>query len=132
MTATMTEFSIIPSEYSIFVGIDVDKRSLSITLYDHEKKIRSLTMPNNAEKLINYTRNHFPDKQVAFAYEVGPTGYGLYDGLTESGYKCLVVNPSSVPTPPGSRVKTNRIDSKRIGKALRGGELKSVRVPSKK
>lgn len=132
MTAMMAEFSIIPLEYDIFVGIDVDKRSLSITLYDHEKKIRSLTMPNNTEKLINYTRNHFIDKQVAFAYEVGPTGYGLYDSLTEAGYKCLVVNPSSVPTPPGSRVKTNRIDSKRIGEALRGGELKSVRVPSKK
>lgn len=36
-------------------------------------------MPNNAEMLINYTKNHFTGKRAAFAYEAGPTGYGLYD-----------------------------------------------------
>lgn len=132
MAASDSFFSIVPLEYDIFIGMDVDKRSVAITTYNHEEKIRSLKMPNSAEKIINYTRNHFPNERVAFAYEVGPTGYGLYDKLTEARYKCLVVNPSSVPTPPGSRVKTNRLDSKQIGQELRGGELKSVRVPSMK
>src|SRR5262249_23677254 len=43
---------------------------------------------------------------------------------------CLVVAPSMVPTAPGQRVKTNRLDSKKLSTALRGGELKSIYIPS--
>ena len=132
MTASRSSFEIVPLEYDIFVGMDVDKRSVAVTVYDHEKKVDCFKTSNNTGKIINYARKHFPDKRVAFAYEVGPTGYGLYDQLTEAGYRCLVVSASSVPTPSRSRVKTNRLDSKRISKALRGGNLKGVRVPSTK
>jgi len=132
MTASKSSFNIIPLEYDIFVGMDVDKRSIAVTVYDHNGKVDSFKTSNSAVKIINYARKHFAEKRVAFAYEVGPTGYGLYDQLTEAGYKCLVVSSSSVPTPSRSRVKTNRLDSQRIAETLRGGELKSVRVPSKK
>lgn len=37
-----------------------------------------------------------------------------------------------VPTPAGSRVKTNRIDSIHLATSLRGGQLKGIRVPSRK
>lgn len=36
-----------------------------------------------------------------------------------------------VPTAPGKRVKTNRIDGLKLSIALRGGELQSVHVPSR-
>jgi transposase len=35
-----------------------------------------------------------------------------------------------VPTAPGQRVKTNRLDSKKLANGLRGGELSSIHVPS--
>ena len=125
-------WTITPLDYDIFFGLDVDKKSIAITIVDHEQKIKSIKMPNNAEMLINYTKKHYFDKRVAFAYEAGPTGYGLYDHLSQSGYTCLVVTPSMVPTPAGSRVKTNRIDSIRLATSLRGGQLNSIRVPSRK
>lgn len=125
-------WNIVPLEFDIFIGLDVDKKSISITTFDHQQKLRSLKIPHDVEAIIHYTKRHFANKRVAFAYEVGPTGYRLYDKLTEVGYRCLVVHPSGVPTPSSSRVKTNRLDSVRLGKALRGGELKSVRVPSSK
>lgn len=37
-----------------------------------------------------------------------------------------------VPTAPGQRVKTNRLDSKKLSVSLRGGELKSIHVPAPK
>lgn len=132
MTATGSPFNIVPLEYDVFIGMDVDKKSVAATIYNHEKKIGTFNTSYNSEKIINYARKHFPDKQVALTYEVGPTGYGLYDKLTEAGYKCLVISASSVPTPARSRVKTNRLDSDYIAKALRGGELNGVRVPSPK
>jgi transposase len=68
---------------------------------------------------------------VAFVYEAGPTGFGLYDDLVASNQLCLVVAPSMVPTAPGQRVKTNRLDGKKLSLGLRGGELRSIHVPSR-
>lgn len=119
-----------PSEYDIFAGLDVDKTSMAVTFAERQQMIRSLRIPAQAECLLGYVRRHFPEQKIAFAYEAGPTGYGLYDRLTAAGYPCLVVAPSMVPTAPGQRVKTNRLDSQKLVTGLRGGQLRSIRVPS--
>lgn len=120
----------IPRDYDIFMGLDVDKTSIAITWTDHQHLGASLRLPAVTENLLHYTRRHFPGQRVAFAYEAGPTGYGLYDQLTAQGYRCLVVAPSMVPTPPGQRVKTNRLDSQKLSTSLRGGQLRSIHVPA--
>ena len=120
----------IPTEYDIFAGLDVDKRSISVTFTNHQGFIRSLRMPYSVEQLLNHVRKHFADQKVAFAYEAGPTGYGLYDGLVAQAYACLVAAPSMIPKAPGQRVKTNRLDSRNLSENLRGGQLKSIHVPS--
>jgi transposase len=87
-------------------------------------------MPYSAEHLINHVRKHFGDQKVAFAYEAGPTGYGLYDGIVAQGYRCLIAAPSMIPRAPGQRVKTNRLDGVSLSENLRGGQLKSIHVPT--
>ena len=120
----------VPTDYDVFAGLDVDKRSISVTFTNHQGFIRSLRMPYNVEHLLNYVRKHFTDQRVAFAYEAGPTGYGLYDGLKAQAYRCLIASPSMIPKAPGQRVKTNRLDSRGLSENLRGGQLKSIHVPS--
>jgi transposase len=120
----------IPRNYDVFAGLDVDKKSISVTFTDHQGSLKSLNMPYNVEHLVNYVRKHYGDKKVAFAYEAGPTGYGLYDGLEAQAYKCLIASPSMIPKAPGQRVKTNRLDSRGISENLRGGQLKSIHIPS--
>jgi len=120
----------IPRDYDVFAGLDVDKRSLSVTFTNHQGLIRSLRMPYGVEYLVNHVRRHFPDQKMAFAYEAGPTGYGLYDGLVAQAYRCLIASPSMIPKAPGQRVKTNRLDSRGLSENLRGGQLKSIHVPS--
>src|SRR5215510_3460005 len=124
------EKSFIPADYDVFVGLDVDKRSIAVTFIDHQGFIKSLRMPYSAEHLVNHVHKHFSDKKVAFAYEAGPTGYGLYDGLVAQAYPCLIAAPSMIPRAPGQRVKTNRLDSRGLSESLRGGQLKSIHVPS--
>jgi transposase len=126
----MREKTFIPQDYDVFGGLDVDKRSISVTFMSHQGFIRSLHMPYSAEHLVNHVRRHFPNQKVAFAYEAGPTGYGLYDGIVSEGYRCLIVSPSMIPRAPGQRVKTNRLDSRGLSENLRGGQLKSIHVPS--
>lgn len=120
----------IPQDYDVFAGLDVDKRSLSVTFTNHQGVIRSLRMPYSVAHLLNHVRKHFGDQKVAFAYEAGPTGYGLYDGLVAHAYPCVIAAPSMIPKAPGQRVKTNRLDSLGLAENLRGGQLRSIHVPS--
>jgi len=117
-------------QYDIFSGLDVDKKSITVTYADSQQILCSLRVPYEARHLIAYVRKHFADRRVIFAYEAGPTGYGLYDGLTAAGFPCLIAPASMIPVAPGQRVKNNRLDSKKIAIALRNGELKSIHVPS--
>jgi transposase len=119
-----------PTDYEVFAGLDVDKRSISVTFTHHQGFIRSLRMPYSVEHLVSHVRKHFADQKVVFAYEAGPTGYGLYDGLVAQAYPCLIASPSMIPRAPGQRVKTNRLDSRGLSENLRGGQLKSIHVPS--
>jgi transposase len=130
MTIQSRVSTFIPRNYEIFTGLDVDKGSIAMTFANHNGLLRSLRLPYSSEQLLNYVRKHFPQQQVAFVYEAGPTGFGLYDDITAAGHPCLVVAPSMVPTAPGQRVKTNRLDGKKLAIALRGGELRSIHVPS--
>ena len=66
--------SFIPRDYDVFSGLDVSKKSMSVTFTNHQGFIRSLNMPHKAEPLLRYVRKHF----ATFVYEAGPTGYGLH------------------------------------------------------
>jgi len=131
MTGQTQVSRFIPSDYDIFAGLDVDKRSIAMTVCDHKTLIKSQRLPYSSAQLLNYVGKHFPGQRVAFVYEAGPTGFGLHDDLTANHHTCLVVAPSMVPTAPGQRVKTNRIDSRKLSLGLRGGELRSIHVPSR-
>lgn len=122
--------SFIPRDYEIFGGLDVDKKSMAVTFTDHGSMQKSFKLPYSASQLLSYTRKHFPGQRVAFVYEAGPTGFGLHDELTAANHPCLVVSPAMVPTAPGQRVKTNRLDSKKLSEGLRGGQLRSIHVPT--
>ena len=91
----------IPRDYDVFAGLDVDKKSISVTFTDHQGLLKSMRMPYSVDHLVNHVRKHYGDKKVAFAYEAGPTGYGLYDGLVAQQYPCLIASPSMIPKAPG-------------------------------
>jgi transposase len=67
--------------------------------------------------------------RLAFCYEAGPTGYGLYRQITDLGHECIVVAPSLIPKKAGDRVKTNRRDALGMVTQFRAGELTAVWVP---
>jgi len=120
---------VVVREWDLFVGLDVDKSSMLVNVSDREAVIRSVTMPYDSKNLLSFIDNSYSGKRVAFAYEAGPTGFGLYDALVGAGHSCLVVSPGSVPDAPNNRVKTNRLDAKKLAKLLAGGQLRGIRVP---
>jgi transposase len=130
MTIQRIACKFIPRDYDVFAGLDVDKKSMSVVFADHQGALRALRMAHQATPLLNYVRKHYPGQRVAFAYEAGPTGFGLYDELVGQDYTCVVVAPSKVPRAPGERVKTNRLDSRKLAENLRGGQLHGIHVPT--
>ncbi|MBI5410722.1 MAG: IS110 family transposase, partial [Nitrospirae bacterium] len=126
----MSTQTFVPRDYDVLAGLDVDKRSISVTFTDHQGLSRSIRIPYRVEHLLHYVGQHFAGQKVAFAYEAGPTGDGLHDGLVAHGAPCLVASPSMIPRAPGQRVKTNRLDSRGLSENLRGGQLKSIHVPA--
>jgi transposase len=126
-TAQKTNF--IPRDYDVFAGLDVDKRSMSVTFTDQGTMRRAIRLPYGGSPLLSYTRKHFPGQRIAFVYEAGPTGFGLHDELTAAGHPCLVGSPSMVPSVARKRVKTNRLDANKLSEGLRGGQLRGIHVP---
>ncbi len=125
-----TEIRIDPREYDLFVGMDVDKKQISNSVFDHGAFKKTVRMVNEPKTLMSYVKRNYAGKRIAFAYEAGPTGYKLHDEIKKAGYPCLVLPSSMIPRIAGSRVKTNRMDSMKIGISLRGGELRGIRVPT--
>ena len=67
--------------------------------------------------------------KLAFCYEAGPCGYGLYRQIASLGHEGVVVAPSLVPTCSGDRVKTDCRDAVTQASLFRWGELTAVWVP---
>jgi len=64
-----------------------------------------------------------------FCYEAGPCGYSLQRQLVSMGAKCIVAAPSLIPKAPGDRVKTDRLDARKLANMLMWGQLTPVWVP---
>ena len=119
----------VPKEFDIFIGIDVDQKSFSFTVKNHDTMNNSYKIPASPENLYQHIRNRYNTKRVICAYEVGVTGYYLHDYLTSKNIRCLMVPPPSIPKAGNDRTKNNRLDSERISQHLKNGDMKPIRVP---
>ena len=61
-------------------------------------------------------------------YEASYIGFTLQRDLTENGYVCEVV-PTSIPSPRGKSIKTDRIDASQLAHYYANGLLTVVSVP---
>jgi transposase len=119
----------------IFVGIDVHRDNWHVTLLTEGVEIFSGSIPGKWDalrRLVERYRDCWSSRSCLEAvYEAGYFGFGLYDNLTQWGASCIVTPPSKILREQGNRVKTDRLDSRRLAYLLSKGLLKEVWVPSK-
>ena len=116
-----------------YVGLDVHKDTIAVAIAKPGRgEAWSYGVIDNSEasvkRLLDKLAAKF-DGSLAFCYEAGPCGYGLYRRIIASGHRCLVAAPSLMPRRPGDRVKTDRRDALNLARLHRGGELTAVWVP---
>lgn len=69
---------------------------------------------------------------IECGYEAGCLGYSLYHQLTNAGVKCVILAPTTMLTPQGTRVKTDARDANMIAQCLCYGGYHAVHVPTAK
>ena len=115
-----------------YIGLDDSKDRIDVAVAEagREGEVRSYgSIPNSPEGVRKLVRQLGRPRELSFAYEAGPCGYGLYRELRALGAECLVAAPSKTPRRPGERVKTDERDAVTLARLHRAGELQPVWVP---
>ena len=114
----------------IYVGLDIHKKSWSVSIYSEHSEHKTFTQPPAVDKLVYYLRRHFPGATYHSVYEAGYSGFWIHDQLRQQGVRCVIVNPGDVPTKGKERAgKTDRVDCRKLARGLRSGELEGIYVP---
>jgi transposase len=117
----------------VFVAFDTSKlrNAVAVAEAGRSGEVRFLgeidNTPAATGKLVRKLAEKY--ERLAFCYEAGPTGYGLYRQIASLGHDCMVVAPSLIPKKAGDRVKTNRRDALDLARQLRANQLTAVWVP---
>jgi len=121
-------------EQELFIGLDVHDKQWNISVLGREKEhIKGKTVVPNGKSLKVFLDKHFSYTKVLLAYEAGFCGFSVCRSLQKEGIETIVVNPADIPTSDkDSKQKTDSHDSLKIAKALRGGLLEGIYVPTEK
>jgi transposase len=116
-----------------YVAFDTSKETIAVAIAASARRgeVRFFgaiaSRPEAVRKLVEkLAKKH---ARLAFCYEAGPTGYGLYRQIRRLGHPCLVAAPSMVPVRPGGHIKTDRRDATTLASLFRAGELTAIWVP---
>jgi transposase len=114
----------------IYLGIDVHKKSYSVTAICEGEIVKSDRLKGQPDILLNYCKRFYPDSKIISAYEAGFCGFYLHRVLVKNGIENKVVHPASIEVGSRDRVKTDKRDSLKIAIQLSVGRLKSIYIPS--
>ncbi|HGG57853.1 MAG TPA: IS110 family transposase [Nannocystis exedens] len=114
-----------------YVGLDVHKDSIQIAVAPEGRDAprHVARIPSDYIKLMKQLDKLGARASLHVCYEAGPTGYGVYRKLVDSGIDCIVVAPTKIPSMTGDRVKTDRRDAAKLAHYHRSGDLTAVWVP---
>ena len=95
----------------LFIGMDVHKESIVISLADDDRsEVRRYgtiggTMAGFKKILRKLVST---GKDLFYCYEAGPCGYELHRFITTQGHQCMVVAPSLIPKKAGNKIKIDK------------------------
>lgn len=114
---------------TIYVGIDVHKKTYSCAAICDGRVIKKDSMPGRPEVIWNYLNNTFRGARIYSVYEAGFSGFHLHRYLVSQGINNEVINPGSIEIASRDRVKTDKRDALKMATQLSVGRLKGIYVP---
>lgn len=118
--------------HHIYVGLDVHHNNWVVSIHTEKIFHDTFTQDPKPEILIKYLRRNFPGGIYHSVYEAGFSGFWIHDELKASGIESIVINPADVPTTNKERDrKTDKVDSLKLSRSLRNGELDGIYIHNK-
>ena len=114
------------NEPSTFVGLDAHKATIVIAmLLPGQREPIEWRIANDPAAVRRLAKKLIREGQgsVLCCYEAGPCGYALQRQLRALGIECQVIAPSLIPIRPGTHIKTDRRDARKLAEMLRAGIL---------
>src|SRR6266542_178964 len=117
---------------SIYTGIDVHKKMWKVSIMTDELEHKTFAMPPEPVVLVKYLERCFPNGDYKCVYEAGYSGFWIQEELSRNEIDCIVVNPADVPSmDKEKRFKNDRVDSRKLARCLRNGELEGIYIPNR-
>lgn len=121
----------IAKEKQIFIGLEDSKRTWKLCVRSGGMIIHEVSMEARYKILSRFLSQRFPDCDVSLIYESGFKGFTLYDKLVADGYHCVVTPAHTVTQSKVTKVKTDKVDARRLAIVLEAGDYKSCHVPDR-
>lgn len=119
----------VSSRDRVFVGCDIHKESLHVTVLVNKKVVQQTVTPPTFRALDRLLDPLRPGLQEV-AFEAGPTGYSLPRTLQKADYPTLVCAPGKTPRAPNEGPKCDRRDGAKLAECAEKGDLKRIVIPT--
>ena len=117
----------------IYVGVDVDDTQYHGSAFNKATgeviDVKSRATLKGLVGQLGKVAKHFPGCAIKVCYEASYVGYSLQRDLIGQGFHCDVVAPTSIPSPRGKAIKTDRIDAGYRAPFYANGWLTIVQPP---
>lgn len=115
----------------IFIGLDIHKKSWTVSIQTDLFFHKTYSMPAKAGDLYDYVNNNFKDHEVHLVYEAGCCGFSAARYFMNLGWHVMVVNPADVKTGDKQRYqKTDSLDARNLSNQLKIGTLTGIYIPT--
>ena len=115
---------------NIYAGIDTHHKSWMVSIYSDEFELKTFSQQPDADQLEKYLKRNYPGANYHLAYEAGFSGFWIQRSFTQKGIHCDVIHPADVPSSDKeNKRKTDKVDSRKIAKGLKNGELNAIYIP---
>ena len=129
-TVNLVKFLKSCEDQSIWIGVDIHKKSWAVALYREDGETFTFSTTSNID---SFVKQLVPWKYrlQRVVYEAGPCGFVLARALMASGIKVGVVAPSRVPRPVSHGAKTDRLDCIKLAEyAAKSQYRRYITIPS--
>ena len=115
---------------NIYVGIDTHHKSWMVSIYSDEFELKTFSQQPDVDQLEKFLTSNYPGANYHLAYEAGFCGFWIQRAFQRKGICCKVIHPADVPTcDKENKRKTDKVDSRKIARGLRNGDLNEVHIP---
>ncbi|MFI5152197.1 MAG: IS110 family transposase [Chitinophagales bacterium] len=133
MRTTKLQQSVDFSGQKFYLGLDVHKKSWSVTVRSLNLHLEHFTQPPSPKTLLAHLKHKFPGGNYYSAYEAGFCGTGIHEQLCKLGIDNIIVHPGDIPsTDKENKNKTDIHDSRSIAYNLERGNLHGIYIMDKK